>query len=244
MKKTKGIIFLQRAIDTDGVVALNFIEQFNEMEKNASEIEIRINCSGGSVIHGWSIVDIIQNSKVPVTGIVTGVAASMASVIFAACKKRIMLGYASLMMHNPRNGDPQHVEASTEQLIKFYESNFSISRQAIVNLMNGAKGGDGTWLDADTAISLNLIHGIQQVGAVHPVKNPFKDLYKSDQEPPASNNLAVAMMDIYDTMEIGTIEGAMAKINLMQNLMQPKITALTISGALQQIEKIQNTNRR
>ncbi|MFY0626999.1 MAG: Clp protease ClpP [Reichenbachiella sp.] len=241
----KGILFFNKAIDPKGYTAQQFIEEFKQLESNSSEIEIRINSSGGSVLHGWSIVDVIKNAKVPVTGIVTGVAASMASVILAACPTRQMLSYASIMMHNPidPNGkDTEQQKVFAEQLIDFYSSALSLHQTKIRSYMNGVNGNKGTWFNADEALQAQLIMGIQEISLYNKL-DPFKAIRKSKYISDKNTNLLEAMVDYYQGVEHGTIEGLMAKIDMTSHIMHRMIDACNMEDALSQIQ-LNNQSKR
>ena len=65
-----------------------FAEQIKYLEEiGVEELTIRINSPGGSVFEGMSIVSAIRASKMDITLINEGVAASMAGIILACGKK-------------------------------------------------------------------------------------------------------------------------------------------------------------
>lgn len=80
----------------------SFEKEFKAMAANGSTITLRINCVGGGMVEGFSIVDLIRNSDVKVIGINEGMAASMGSAVFMACDERIMFENATVMIHNPQ----------------------------------------------------------------------------------------------------------------------------------------------
>ena len=68
---------------------------------DGQEAEIEINSPGGSVIHGIEMANAIKNSKAVITAHVTGIAASMASVIACACSRIAMEEASFMMIHDP-----------------------------------------------------------------------------------------------------------------------------------------------
>jgi len=68
-------------------------------------IQVWINSPGGNVSDGYNIYSTILKTKTPVDTYCTGMAASIAGVIFQAGRTRVMLDYAFLMYHNPYNED-------------------------------------------------------------------------------------------------------------------------------------------
>ena len=65
------------------------------------EAEIEINSPGGNVIHGIEMANAIKNSKAVIVAHVTGIAASMASVIACACSRIEMEEASFMMIHDP-----------------------------------------------------------------------------------------------------------------------------------------------
>ncbi len=75
---------------------------FMESEDDSKPINLFINSPGGSVTDGLAVYDTIRLLKSPVTAIVTGLAASMGSIILLACDKdrRFMLPSSRIMVHD------------------------------------------------------------------------------------------------------------------------------------------------
>lgn len=84
--------------------AMNILSQLKFLAKESDEeINIYINSGGGEVTAGLLIYDVIQQLKVPVNMYCTGIAASMAAVIFAGGQKgrRFILPHSKTMIHEP-----------------------------------------------------------------------------------------------------------------------------------------------
>lgn len=100
------IIFLSGPID--GYMGDLIVAQllFLESEDPNKDIQLYINSPGGEVTAGLAIYDTMQYIKSDVSTIVTGMAASMASVILAAGSegKRFALPNAEVMIHQPSGG--------------------------------------------------------------------------------------------------------------------------------------------
>ena len=98
----KRRVFLQGTIDSDSVHAL--MVQLMYLADNSEEpINIYINSGGGEVTSGLVLYDFIQSIKCPVNMYCTGIAASMAAVIFAGGQKgrRYILPHSKVMIHEP-----------------------------------------------------------------------------------------------------------------------------------------------
>lgn len=95
-------IFLTGDIDSEE--ANEFLVQFLYLESEGTEpVTIYINSRGGEVNAGLLIYDTIQNSNLPINMVCTGVAASMAAIIFAGGQKgrRFILKHSKVMIHEP-----------------------------------------------------------------------------------------------------------------------------------------------
>ena len=88
-------------IDSESVNSM--IMQLLELEREDpdGEITIFINSPGGSVSDGLALYDVMQGISCPITTVCTGLAASMASLLFVAGNKRKMLTHSRVMIHDP-----------------------------------------------------------------------------------------------------------------------------------------------
>ena len=126
-------------------------------------IRVLINSDGGSVMHGMSIFSAIQSCEIPTECIVEGIAASMASIIWAAGDKSLMRDYSILMIHNPfcsldDDSDAEDmVKAFTEQIKTIYSKRFGLDEETVKNIMDGESGKDGTFFNATQAVELGII---------------------------------------------------------------------------------------
>lgn len=111
-----------------------FNDEFDFLENiiRPSCIRVLINSEGGSVLYGMSTYSTIANATVDTECIIEGVAASMASIIWAAGKRSLMRDYAILMIHNPMlpdddGGEPSDmVTAFTKQIETIYRKRFGL----------------------------------------------------------------------------------------------------------------------
>jgi ATP-dependent Clp protease protease subunit len=100
------IVFLGTPINDD--VANVIIAQllFLEAENPERDVNLYINCPGGSVYSGLAIYDTIQFMNAPVATICMGMAASMGAFLLAAGAdgKRSALPNSRIMIHQPSGG--------------------------------------------------------------------------------------------------------------------------------------------
>ncbi len=95
-------IFLVGEVNDESCNALIKKLLFMESEDNTKPITLFINSPGGEVGSGLAVYDTIRLMKSPVTAVVTGIAASMGSIILLACDsdKRLMLPSSKVMIHD------------------------------------------------------------------------------------------------------------------------------------------------
>ena len=136
-----------------------FNDEFDFLENiiRPSCIRVLINSEGGSVLYGMSTYSTIANAKVDTECVIEGVAASMASVIWAAGKRSLMRDYAILMIHNPILPDNDGEEPSdmllafTWQIETIYRKRFGLNKEHVRAIM------DGTYFDAQAAVKAGII---------------------------------------------------------------------------------------
>lgn len=96
-------IFLWGAVDDDSAEKLTAELMYLDMKDPGKEIKFYINTPGGSVTSGMAIYDTMRMIKSPVTVIVTGMAASMGSILLSAPEKgrRLLYPHARVLIHQP-----------------------------------------------------------------------------------------------------------------------------------------------
>ncbi len=94
-------IFLNGTIDPDSIDS--FIKQLLYLDKADPQkpITVYINSPGGEVNSGLAAYDVMKLIQAPVTTFCTGLAASMAAILFLAGQDRLMLPDSTVMIHDP-----------------------------------------------------------------------------------------------------------------------------------------------
>lgn len=95
-------IFLTGIIDAE--MANSFLSQLLFLEQQSKDsITIYVNSIGGEVNAGLMIYDAIQGSDLRINMVCTGIASSMAAIIFAGGQKgrRYILKHSKVMIHEP-----------------------------------------------------------------------------------------------------------------------------------------------
>lgn len=162
-------IFICDAIDNssanDAIRRLWYLE----LSDPGKPILMVINSPGGSVDSGFAIWDQVKMITSPVTTLVTGLAASMGSVLSlcAAPGCRFSTPNARILIHQPRlsgaiQGQATDLDIQAKEMVK--------TRQALVKIYVEATGKDpetidrainrDTWMSAAEALEYGLLDGI------------------------------------------------------------------------------------
>lgn len=122
------------------------VKAFVDSLKEGEQATIEINSVGGLVTEGIAMANAIKNSKAEIKAHVTGLAASMASVVACACQKLVFDEASFFMIHNPwsfaiGNADELRHEASVLDTMKkaclsFYRGKFSGTEEDLAKLMD------------------------------------------------------------------------------------------------------------
>lgn len=162
-------LFLCDAIDSDTAEEIIRKLWYLEAKNPGKGITLVINSPGGSIDAGFAIWDQVKMISSPVTTLVTGLAASMGSILslVGAPKRRFATPYARFMVHQPRlsgviQGQATDLEIQAKEMLK--------TRSILVDLyvkLTGKKPADiekaidrDTWMTADEAKAFGLIDGI------------------------------------------------------------------------------------
>ena len=169
-----SILQTRRLFICDGVdnaLAEDVIKKlwFLENESAGSPITIVINSPGGSVDAGFAIWDQCKMISCPITTIVTGMAASMGSILMLAASKgrRFATPKARVMIHQPRlgsivQGQATDLEIQAREILKM--------KQMLINIYMEATGKSAdaiekaldrdTWMTAEEAKEFGLLDGV------------------------------------------------------------------------------------
>lgn len=106
-----------------GVCFRDIDEFLRAIPDGDNEIDLRLNCCGGDVATGWSIVDKLRASGKKITATVEGTAASMASVVLLAASERKAYPHSQILIHDPYYPEYSLYESyKAEDLDKLAES--------------------------------------------------------------------------------------------------------------------------
>lgn len=159
-------IFLSAGVDGNSANRTIRRLWYLESKDPGKPIMLIINSPGGSVDSGFAIWDQIQMITSPVTTLVTGLAASMGSILSLAAPKgrRFATPHSRIMIHQPAihgviQGQATDLEIQAKEIIK--------TRDSIIHLYMDASGKDfetvekaldrDTWMSAEEAMNFGLI---------------------------------------------------------------------------------------
>ena len=162
-------IFFCEAVDMDSAKDAIRKLWYLEMTEPGKPILLVINSPGGSVDAGYAVWDQIKMITSPVTTLVTGLAASMGSILSlcSAPKRRFATPNARIMIHQPSihgmiQGQATDLAIQAEEIIK--------TRKGLVELYVQATGKEAKviekaldrdrWFSAQEALEFGLLDGI------------------------------------------------------------------------------------
>ena len=150
----------------------------NCAENAVDTLDLEINSPGGSIFDGYNIYNEIQSLRergVVVTATVTGMAASMASVICMACDTVRMVPHARMMIHEASNtvrGNAEQLRAGADLLdgissdiAAIYASRTGKTLEAIREMMKAE-----TWMTAAQSVEMGFANEIFDIRAKEPTK--------------------------------------------------------------------------
>ncbi len=162
-------IFLCEAVDSDSAKDVIRKLWFLELTDPGKPILLVINSPGGSVDSGFAIWDQVKMITSPVTTLITGLAASMGSILSlcAAPGRRYATPHARIMIHQPSvnaviRGQATDLEIHAKEILK--------TRKALVDVYVAATGRDAasieksidrdTWMSSKEAMDFGLLDKI------------------------------------------------------------------------------------
>ncbi len=162
-------IFLSDAVDSDSAKEIIRKLWYLELMEPGKPILFVINSPGGSVDSGFAIWDQIKMITSPVTTLVTGLAASMGSILSlcAAPGRRFATPHCRIMIHQPSvnaliRGQATDLEIQAKEILK--------TRDALIALYVEKTGKDAktigkaidrdTWMSAEEALQFGLLDKI------------------------------------------------------------------------------------
>jgi ATP-dependent Clp protease protease subunit len=107
-EREKNHLYFYTDVTQESCLDLN--RKINELNKELLKISIEYDCPpppiflhinsmGGDLLAGFSVIDTIKNSRVPIVSIIEGNAASAATMISMVCHKRYITEHSFMLIH-------------------------------------------------------------------------------------------------------------------------------------------------
>ncbi|ADK81110.1 head maturation protease, ClpP-related [Sediminispirochaeta smaragdinae] len=195
-----------------GVYAADFKRELEALaEGNSRDIVVNLNSPGGDVFEGIAIYNTISAYRSRVSVRITGVAASIASVIALSGSRRIMGEGSFFMIHNPYavvmgeadvlRSRAQTLDKIALQMVGIYERHSSLSKDEIEKAMD-----EETWYGPDEAYAAGFADAIEDYGEIaakafnwrayhyHSVPQALWEMRKHRQAPRSKRELEVRLV--------------------------------------------------
>jgi ATP-dependent Clp protease, protease subunit len=162
-------IFISDAVDNDTASEVIRKLWYLELIDPGKPILFVINSPGGSVDSGFAIWDQVKMISSPVTTLVTGLAASMGSILSLCAEqgKRFATPHSRIMIHQPLIGGVIKGQATD---LEIHAKEILRTRKLLTDLYVEATGKDietiekaidrDTWMTAGEALAFGLLNGI------------------------------------------------------------------------------------
>jgi ATP-dependent Clp protease, protease subunit len=157
----------------EDISAVSFSTELTNLESKHKVINMKLHSGGGSITEGIQMYNRAKRSKSEVNIDVEGIAASMASALLMAGKKRRMAKHSRLMLHQGKGGIKGSANQILEyalQLKKWNNTLAGIYSEAIAWKHpehdaqwvkdNWLAEGKDTWFTAEEALEAGLIHEV------------------------------------------------------------------------------------
>lgn len=174
--------------------------------KTGEKAEIEINSPGGSVVYGCEMANAIKNSDAHLIAHVTGMAASMASVIACACDEIVLDEASFMMIHDPwtelaGNAADLRKEADLldqmkSMILSFYRGKFEKSEEELAALMS-----ETTYMTANECVENGLKCRVVKSDVRYAAKLTSRDMAKAPEAARAFFNTAEMPEDVKAAIE-------------------------------------------
>lgn len=220
------------------IIGAIFAEEIYFWHSQGKKICVKINCPGGSIMDGFSIMDAIRTSDAETVGV--GVVASMAVHIMLSARKekRSCVSYARAMIHGPQGGsDPVMSEAFRSSLAQVLNETTKFSKAEVDEMLK--EGAPDTWLTAKEMKSKGLVSEILTV-------NDEPDEVE-ENDPYVLYNVFNKLIEKSMTNQ-PTLEESLTVLTNLQNSLNEKATVIAakeaeITDLKNQIEQLKNADK-
>ena len=155
-------VYVQGMINEES--SAEFVREIIELNRqnDTEPIKVMITSGGGSVVHGLAEYDAIVSSKAPVWTYCIGTAYSMAAILFAAGKKRMIMNNSKVMLHQPLVGENPGGNASS---VKSMSDSLMQTKKQLVDIL--AKHTGMSKKEVDKQISYDHYYTAKEAVEAH-----------------------------------------------------------------------------
>ena len=146
-------------------LSVRLYNQGQTLDHTPAELFLHINSYGGSVFAGFSTVDYILTSKVPVVTVIDGCAASAATLMSVVGARRLMHRHSFMLIHQLSSGmwgkfeelkdDLANCELLMDTIKRIYEEHTTIPKKQLNEMLKR-----DLWWDAKTCLKYGLVDEI------------------------------------------------------------------------------------
>ncbi|RXK57562.1 hypothetical protein ESA94_20400 [Lacibacter luteus] len=165
-------------IGMDDVTASDFVKELRSLEKQYTNVNIRINSGGGSIFEGFTMYNAVKSSKAWIETYVDGVAASMGTVLALSGRKVHMSKVARFMTHRASGfaiGNADEMRQNAELLEGLENSICAVYASKTGKSVEDCKkkylGNADKWFSAEEALAEKLIDSVYDSDPVEVPKN-------------------------------------------------------------------------
>jgi ATP-dependent Clp protease protease subunit len=154
----------------ESILKINkYDDELDKKEKDfkRNPIELIINCRGGGVYDGLSLINVIDNSKTAVHTYVYGLAASMGLLIAVSGHKRFSGNLSTFMYHSVANTMGGHLESlknrldEVQRLQNIYDQYLLSKTKFEIDDLKRVQEHQRDWfISPEEALKLGIIHEI------------------------------------------------------------------------------------
>lgn len=218
------------------IIGAIFAEEMYFWASVGKEVCVKINCPGGGIMDGFSIMDAIRTTDASTVNV--GVAASMAvSIMLSARKeKRSAMAYAKMMIHPPAGKDKIAVDAMRGSLTQILTDTSNFSAVQITDMLKD--GAPDTWLTAKEMAQNGLIlkknilstnaqpEEVEETDpyALYNIFNQFNENMAETPKPVPGTDVTQAFLDIHNQLAASKAETAAKDAAILE--MTNKLKAL------------------
>ena len=174
LEVTNNRIYFYSGVETKNILGLNkaLRELGAEIQHSSAILEcdpagifLHINSHGGDLFAGLAAMDEIRKSKVHITSIIDGCAASAATLMSIAADKRLMNKHAYMLIHQLSSGmwgkyremkdEIENVDNMMKTIRDVYLEYTKIPKKKLNEILD-----HDLWLDAETCLKYGLVDEI------------------------------------------------------------------------------------